>query len=299
MNTHADDTSVDTVDDRAYKVRVKQAFDSSASEYDRLGVDFFTPMGADLVSSMSLASGESVLDIGCGRGACMFPAADAVGSTGRVLGIDISSAMVAAANEESEARGLDGFVSAVTHDADDPGELAGPFDVAVANYSVIFLPGAPQSLERYAELLRPSGRIGFTSPVFSKGVFPFLPPQFTEWIPMSLLEELPPAWRPEALVERFNSWLESSTRLAEVLTPLGFESVRVEDRPIVMRAKSPEAWVDWSHTQGMRLLWTSLSADSQTDLRRRLLEGLRPLCEADGSFTMDVPVRFVHASVGT
>lgn len=285
----------DAFDSLAYKDRVTKSFDSSAAEYDRLGVDFFTPMGEALVSTMRLRPGESVLDVGCGRGACMFPAARLVGSTGRVVGIDIAEGMISAVREEITARGLNNFVSAIQMDADDPAEAPGPFDAAVANYSVIFLPGAPDTLSRYVELLKPGGQFGFTSPVFESGTFPFLPPQFTKWIPMEMLEELPEAWRPAALARRFNTWLEDPTRLAKVLTTVGFASATVNDDVVVMRAKSPEAWVDWSHTQGMRLLWTSLNDVRRAELRERLLDGLRPLCSDDGSFTMDVPVRFVQA----
>lgn len=288
-------TESNAVDDTVYKDRVTSSFDSSAAAYDTLGVDFFTPMGEMLVATMGLVPGEAVLDVGCGRGACMFPAAELVGTSGRVLGIDIAEGMVSAANDEIAARQIGRHVNAILLDADDPAGLPGPFDAITANYSVIFLPGAPGVLSRYAEMLSSRGRLGFTSPVFESGVFPFLPPQFTDWIPMSLLEQLPAGWRPEALARRFNTWLAEPAHLVEVVTGTGFASATVTDRTVVMRSKSPEAWVNWSHTQGMRLLWTNLDDAGKAELRESLIRGLRPLCAPDGSFTMDVPVRFVHA----
>jgi ubiquinone/menaquinone biosynthesis C-methylase UbiE len=41
-----------------------------------------------------LQPGESVLDVGYGRGASLFPAAERVGPNGRVLGVDLSAEMV-------------------------------------------------------------------------------------------------------------------------------------------------------------------------------------------------------------
>ena len=42
------------------------------------------------LNCLSLSSGEAVLDIGCGPGFLCEEMAEAVGSTGRVLGVDIS-----------------------------------------------------------------------------------------------------------------------------------------------------------------------------------------------------------------
>ena len=54
-------------DDR--KQTTADVFDRAAEMYDQLGVDFFTPMGRDLVGRAGLRPGERVLDLGAGRGA--------------------------------------------------------------------------------------------------------------------------------------------------------------------------------------------------------------------------------------
>ncbi|HUC70723.1 MAG TPA: methyltransferase domain-containing protein, partial [Stellaceae bacterium] len=50
-----------------------------------------------LVARLGLAGGESVLEIGCGAGALTLPLAAAVGEHGRVVAVDISEPMLAAA----------------------------------------------------------------------------------------------------------------------------------------------------------------------------------------------------------
>ena len=39
-------------------------FDEAAASYDSVGVDFFTPMGAELVRRAAIRPGEHVLDVG-------------------------------------------------------------------------------------------------------------------------------------------------------------------------------------------------------------------------------------------
>ena len=57
-----------------------RVYDDVADVYDTTGVEFFTPLGRRLVEQAGMREGERVLDIGCGRGAVLLPAAEAVGS---------------------------------------------------------------------------------------------------------------------------------------------------------------------------------------------------------------------------
>ncbi|MEV6948443.1 methyltransferase domain-containing protein [Streptomyces sp. NPDC051172] len=284
------------MDTSTYKAEVTSAFNRAAAQYDRLGVEFFTPMGRRLTELAAPAAGQRVLDIGCGRGAGLFPAAERVGPLGRVLGIDIAESMVAEVAAEIARRGL-GHAEARVMDGERPDLPERSFDRIVGGYSVIFMPDAPAALARYAALLDDGGRIAFSSPVFTADTFPFLPPLFTELIPRELLRSLPPAWQPEALSRRFNSWLEHASDLRRTMEDAGFTEVDVVDEPVDMVAVSGEAWVDWSHTQGMRLLWQHLSAADARALRERLITALDALRDGDGPVRIEVPVRYVLATV--
>lgn len=284
------------VDDTAYKAEVAQAFDRAATHYDRMGVEFFTPMGRRLVERAAPRSGDRVLDVGCGRGAALFPAAAMAGPTGSVLGIDIAPAMVEEARREAERLGA-AHVELRVMDGERPQLPPRSFDLVLGSYSLIFLPDAPAALARYARLLADGGRIAFTSPVFTDDTFPFLPPVFTELIPRSLLANLPAEWQPEALQRRFNSWLGQATDLRRTMEKAGFTGVEVVDEPVELVAVSGEAWVDWSHTQGMRLLWTHLPEQESARLRERLITALDAMRDGDGPLTISTPVRYVIATV--
>jgi O-methyltransferase/aklanonic acid methyltransferase len=285
-----------TVDTMTYKVIVTRAFNRAAASYDRMGVEFFTPMGRRLVERVGPRPGEVVLDVGCGRGACLFPAADRIGPSGRVVGIDIAEAMVEEARQQARREHIDN-VEVLVMDAENPELPITSFDVVIGSYSVIFLPDAPGALARYAMLLRDRGRIGFTSPVFSDDTFPFLPPVFTELIPLSLLRDLPSQWQPEQLRRRFNSWLADPADLRCTMRRAGFTDVEIVDEPVGMVATSGTAWVDWSHTQGMSLLWQHLPERASRQLRARLIGALDAMREGTGPLTIEVPVRFVTATV--
>ena len=283
------------IDAADYKTAVTAAFDQAAAAYDRLGVEFFTPMGRRLVDRVAPRHGERVLDVGCGRGACSFPAAARVGPLGSVLGIDISPAMIEEARQEAVRQRVSNLSLRVM-DGEDPDLPPRSFDVITGSYSVIFLPDAPAALARYAKLLTGGGRVAFTSPVFDDDTFPFLPPIFTDLIPRELLRNLPPQWQPEELRRRFNSWLSDVADLERTMEQAGFADVEVVDDPVDLVALSGEAWVDWSHTQGMRLLWQHLPPAESHQLRTRLITALDAMRDGDAPLTIEVPVRYVTAT---
>lgn len=72
----------------------------------------------------------------------------------------------------------------------------------------------------------------------------------------------------------------------------------VVDEPVTLVAESGLAWVDWSHTQGMRLLWNHLAPDKRQQLRERLITSLDAMRDGDGPLTIETPVRYVTATVG-
>lgn len=139
------------------KARVAGVFDRASATYDQVGIDFFGTVAAELVRRTAPRPGESVLELGSGRGASALPAAHAVGPTGRVLATDLAPGMLAA---------LDALASDVpwlevqAGDAERP--PPGPWDVVQAGLVLFFLPDLPGALDRVREVLGPEGRFGFT-----------------------------------------------------------------------------------------------------------------------------------------
>jgi ubiquinone/menaquinone biosynthesis C-methylase UbiE len=149
-------------DPEARKRAIADVFGRGAESYDQVGVDFFTPAARDLVARARVRPGERVLDVGTGRGAVLFAAAEAVGASGRAVGTDLSTRMAELTQADARARGLD-HVTAVPGDAERPEFPDGSFDVVLAGLVIHFLPAPATALGRYAALLAPRGRLGFTT----------------------------------------------------------------------------------------------------------------------------------------
>ena len=108
------------------------------------------------VDALSLASGESVLELGCGPGSNFQRLRDAVGESGRVVGVDYSAGMVRQARTRAAewqnvhaVRG-DGTALPVADDT---------FDAAYAAMSLTAMPDVTAALREAAATLRPGGRI--------------------------------------------------------------------------------------------------------------------------------------------
>ena len=93
----------------------------------------------------------TVLDLGCGTGSLSLLALEA---GHRVLGVDLSPAMVAEATEK--CAGLDATFT--VGDAADP-PVAGPVDAVLARHLLWTLPDPQAALRRWLGLLRPGGRL--------------------------------------------------------------------------------------------------------------------------------------------
>ncbi|MES1935568.1 class I SAM-dependent methyltransferase [Salinisphaera hydrothermalis] len=121
-----------------------------AEDYGR-NARFVAHLAADLVDWLAPATGETILDLGCGDGALTARIAEA-GAT--VIGADGSSAMVAAAR----ARGLTAVV-ADGQRLDGVPELDRRFDAVFSNAALHWMRTDPQAVvEGVFARLKPGGR---------------------------------------------------------------------------------------------------------------------------------------------
>ncbi len=141
---------------------IARLFDRAAAGYHRIGHGLFVPAGAALVAVAALQPGDQVLDVGCGRGAALFPAAEAVGPSGFVTGIDLAPAMVEATQADIVRQGLLNARVQVG-DAESPPFPARSFDAVLAGFVLFFLPDPAMALGSFARLLRRGGRLAVST----------------------------------------------------------------------------------------------------------------------------------------
>jgi ubiquinone/menaquinone biosynthesis C-methylase UbiE len=141
-----------------YKSRLSEIFTRSSPIYDQIGPTFFSYFGNKLVQYADLQRGSSVLDIACGRGAVLFPAAEAVSDHGKVVGIDISPGMVERTQHEIHMRKLNNTYVFVM-DAERLDFPNSEHDYVLCGLCLFFFPNLKGALEEYWRVLKPGGYI--------------------------------------------------------------------------------------------------------------------------------------------
>lgn len=112
----------------------------------------------DLMLEMAaLRPGEHALDVACGTGLVSLRMAEAVGSTGRVVGTDISGEMVEAARRAAARRGI-GNATFERADAEEMPFPDASFDAALCALGLMYVPDPVQALREMRRLVRPGGR---------------------------------------------------------------------------------------------------------------------------------------------
>lgn len=142
------------------KRSIRRIFDE-AEDYDR-DVGFFSAFGAHLVDRAGLQPGSRVLDLCCGRGASLVPAAHAVGPTGYVVGVDLSPEMVRRSTDALAAAGMANRAEAVVGDIEYLEFDDATFDTVLCGFGVFFAGNVPAMLEGVRRVLRTDGHFAFS-----------------------------------------------------------------------------------------------------------------------------------------
>lgn len=125
------------------------------AELDKL----MQPVLDGVLARADLCPGLRVLDIGCGAGAACLGAAQAVGETGGVLGVDVSKPLLDLAQQRAATLPHVAF-----HHGDATTlELDPPYDRLISRFGVMFFADPILSFTRMAAQLSPGARLSFAS----------------------------------------------------------------------------------------------------------------------------------------
>ena len=115
------------------------------------------------IRAIGLSQGERVLEIGYGTGHGLVSLANAVGQTGQVHGVDLSSGMTAVARARIESAGVRN-VTLTVGDADVLCFRSNVFDAVFMSFTLeVFESAVPNVLAEVRRVLRNGGRLGLVA----------------------------------------------------------------------------------------------------------------------------------------
>ncbi|MER8183128.1 class I SAM-dependent methyltransferase [Kitasatospora sp. NPDC094015] len=261
---------------RDRKAALARTFSLVAAEYDDRNGGFFNPVGARLVALAAPRPGQRVLDLGCGRGAVLFPAAEAVGPGGTAVGLDLAPGMVRHTAADAAARGLR-QVRVEVGDAERPPFPDGSFDLVLSSFAVIHTPDPAAAVAAAHRLLAPGGRFGYTT------FGPDLDPRWSE--PTARLGAFVTgagAQRVRSRARDLNPLAGDPVAAAALLTAAGFTGVASVEVEAVSHYPDAEAWWAALRASGRRSMLDAIPADRLPEARRAAFAALAPLAGPDG-----------------
>jgi ubiquinone/menaquinone biosynthesis C-methylase UbiE len=240
-------------------------FDRAAATYDGPGGGYHDRFGERLVTAAGVRAGDRVLDIACGRGAVLVPAARVVGSEGRVLGVDLSTEMVRLARERMAAAGL--AAETAVMDAEQLDVPDASFDVVLCAFGVFFLPDPERAVAGFRRVLADGG----TAALSTWGA------EDPRW-----------QWEGDLLadtaVERrtVRRPFDEAAELAELLTGAGFEDVSVEASHLDIRFEDADEWWAWKWSYSFRGILEQLPDAAIERVRAQARRHIDAMDEGDG-----------------
>jgi ubiquinone/menaquinone biosynthesis C-methylase UbiE len=134
----------------------------AATRYEQIIVPaFIGPFAQVLVEWAELPAGASVLDVGCGTGAATRLAAERVGPSGSVTGVDVNAGMIEEAKSLPAVQG-----AAIEWHEQSAYQLPLPdqsVDIVLCAQVLQFLQDKPQALAEMVRVLKPGGRVAVST----------------------------------------------------------------------------------------------------------------------------------------
>jgi phosphatidylethanolamine/phosphatidyl-N-methylethanolamine N-methyltransferase len=197
---------------------VEKAYDRWAPVYDLVfGPVFERGRRAAIVAAERV--GGRILEVGVGTGISLPDYA----RTNRIVGVDISEAMLDKARERVQVLGLDHVEAIEVMDAERLEFPNNSFDVVVAQYVVTAVPNPEAALNEFARVLRPGGEIIILSRVGAEAGLR----KTVEHCVAPAARRL--GWRTEFPWDRYGAWLQTASGMHLIerrpMPPLGHFSL--------------------------------------------------------------------------
>lgn len=223
-----------------------------AANYERFFVPVIgAPLAKDLIQVAAIRPGERVMDVACGTGVVARLAAEQVGATGTVAGLDVNAGMLAAARSASPPG-----MRVEWHEASAEAMAIpdGSFDVVLCQMGLQFMQDRRAGLREMLRVLVPGGRVLLNVPGPAPRIFTIL----REALAGQLGDEV------AGFVDQVFS-LHDTAEIQELVRGAGFHDVTVQSDTKRLGLAAPKEFL-WQYLHSTPLA----GPVSQMDDKRRL-----------------------------
>jgi len=264
------------------KSRIEATFNTVSDAYDSPEMRYF-PYAADYMIHLAKPKpGEKVLDVAAGTGMVTIPAAQAIRPEGRVQAIDLSEGMLDKADKNIRKHALTN-VDLHVMDAENLEFPSHYFDLITCGFGVFFLPDPYSAVNSWQRVLKPGGRIIFST----FNISAFMP--MAEWF-RQLYEETGNPY-PQAAWQQFSD----DESCLSLLDDEHYENKQVTHKQHGIHLKDEHEWWHIIQSSGFRGILANLNEIQQTELRRKHLKQLAELKTEEGIW-LDVEVIYTQAT---
>lgn len=237
---------------------------SGWEKWDRFFDEQMTFLNHRLVADARLRSGMRVLDLGSGTGYPALLAAQTVGPTGNVVGVDLAEQMLDAARRKTTSLKL-ANVTFQTGDATTLPFEAASFDAAITRFCLMFLPEIPKVAAAIAHILKPNSWVAaavWSAPEKN----PYLK------IPIDVIRqfiEVPPPDPAAPGIFR----LAKPGELVGMLQQAGFTDISEQEFLADVRFSTADDYFSslMDIAAPIQNLWMKLTASQQTEAKQRII----------------------------
>jgi len=213
------------------KAKATATYNAAADSFDEPALAFWNLIGQRTIERLRLKPGDRVLDVACGSGASAIPAAQNVGESGTVLGVDLAERLLELARAKARRLGVTNIRFQVG-DMERSGRADESFDAVVCVFGIFFVPDMAKAVRELWRMVRQGGQLAITTwgpRVFEPGASAF-------WEAVSRERR--------DLVRAFDPWtrIDSPAGLEELLRASGIENANITPESNLQELASPDDW---------------------------------------------------------
>jgi ubiquinone/menaquinone biosynthesis C-methylase UbiE len=265
----------------AYK---KQLSTDSNSRTNYDNGRFYKAIANRLVEFANLQNGQKILDIATGTGIVALNAAQKVGDTGKVIGVDISAGMLNNAKQKLAQTGLQN-IEFIEADAETVLFSDNSFDAVLCSLAVCYLTDIPAALRKWHRFIETNGFIAFN--VWQENAFPT----------SVLFREV--ARKYGINVPNPNAPMGTKEKCNQLLHEVGFQNIQIETEQFGWYFKVDESiakdiwWMNAKNVFGYQVF--QLTADKLEECKAEYIKEMQNLPTTEKGVWCDAEIFFVRA----